>query len=292
MDGSAVVTALDADHFAHFVEAGAQPDSDAIGEGLFAGDFRVVEIVGGEEGHATIIVAGVDDLGHRVANPVGRFGSAKFIEDENIGLVDRFENAKFRRLGDRVVTVLDLLEQITKIIEEATDSLLEEGIEGSNGEVGLADAAGAHQEESDIEDGVFPDQFLRVGQGVGLGAKDLVNREVVALRVIVFEGAGFVASGEARAPNQLGTAFRVATTAGTYALAFDWLPTCPLTQPTIHTDVPDRLTFQARSSASLASVREGLLKRPLTRGQLRSVPRILPQHEAQYWARLLQKRRL
>ena len=255
MDGSTVVIALDPNHFAHFVEAGAQPDSDTIGEGLLAGNFRVVEIVGGEEGHAAIIVAGVDDLGHRVADPVGRFGGAQFIEDEDIGLVNRFENAKFRRLGDRVVTVLDLLEQVTKIIEEAADSLLEEGIEGSNSEVSLPDTAGPHQEESDIEDGVFPDQFLRVRQGVRLRAKDLVDGEVVTLGMIVLEGAALIASGEARAPDQLGTAFRVPAVAGANALAFDWLPSCPLTQPTIHTDVPDRtkvpdrLTFQARSSA-------------------------------------------
>lgn len=166
MDRGAVVTALDADHFAHFVEAGAEADSDAVGERLFPGKVRVIEVVGGEEGHTAVIVPSIDDLGHRIADPVGRFGGAEFIEDEDIGLVDRFKYTEFGRLGDVVVAVLNLLEEITEIIEEAANALLEKGIESGDGEMGLPDAAGTHQEEPDIEDRVLPNQLLRVGEGV------------------------------------------------------------------------------------------------------------------------------
>jgi hypothetical protein len=234
VDGSAVVTAFDANHFAHFVEAGAESDPDAIGEGLLAGDFRVVEVVGGKEGHAAVIVAGVDDLGHGVLNPVGRLGSAKFIENENIGLVNRLENAKFRRLGDRVVTVLDLLEQVAKIIKETTNSLLKEGIEGSDGKVSLADATRAHQEETDVEDGVLPNQLLRVRHGVRLGAKDLVSGEIVALGMKVLEGAALIATRKTGVDNQLGPPFGIATAADADPLSDDQLPPGSLTQWTVH----------------------------------------------------------
>jgi hypothetical protein len=248
MERSSVVTALDTDHFAHFVEAGTEADADAIGEGLLTWSFRVIEVVGGEEGHTTVIVSSVDDLGHSVANPIGRFGSAKFIEDEDISLVNRFEDTEFRRLGDRVVTVLNLLEQVAEIIEEAADPLLEKGIEGGDGEMGLPDAAGAHQEKTNIEDRVLPNQLLRVRHGVRLGAKDLVGGEVVALGMKVLEGAALIATRETGALDQLGAPVRGPTAAGANPLAFDRLPSCPLTQPTIHTDVPVPLTFPSQSS--------------------------------------------
>lgn len=157
MNGGSVIIPLDADHFAHFVETGTEADADAISEGLLAGGIRIIEIVGGEEGHATVVVPGVDDLRHGVADPVGWLGGPEFVEDEDIGVIDRFEDAEFRRLRDRVVTVLNLLEKVTEVIEEAADSLLEEGIESGDGQMGLSNSAGAHEEESDIEDRVFTD---------------------------------------------------------------------------------------------------------------------------------------
>lgn len=57
----------------------------------------------------------------------------------------------------------------------------------------------------------------------------------------VLKGAALIATWEARAVDQLGAPFRVPTMARTHPLAFNRLPPCSLTQPTVYVHNPDSI---------------------------------------------------
>jgi hypothetical protein len=57
-----------------------------------------------------IVVAGVDDVCHRVAHPVGWFGCAEFIEHKHIDIQNRREHTEFRGMREGIVGILDLFQ--------------------------------------------------------------------------------------------------------------------------------------------------------------------------------------
>src|SRR5580704_14106298 len=88
---AAEIGGADFDGAAHFEEAGAHAAADALFEGIFArggdefavgeaGGFavrsRIVEIVGGDDGGALFVIAGVEDDADYVADPIGGFAGA------------------------------------------------------------------------------------------------------------------------------------------------------------------------------------------------------------------------
>ena len=95
----------------------------------------------------------------------------------------------------RVVAVLDVLEQLAVVAEEAADAaLLHEAAEDADGEVGFADADGAGEEQAFAGgvDWIGFDEFAR-----GLQAE--TERAVGAVvDLVVVEGAVAIALGNAR----------------------------------------------------------------------------------------------
>src|SRR5579862_2439429 len=95
---AAEIGGADLDGAAHFEEAGAHAAADALFEGVFArrgyefaiGEARgfalgcgIVEVIGGDDGGALFVVAGVEDDADDVADPVGGFAGAEVVEDED-----------------------------------------------------------------------------------------------------------------------------------------------------------------------------------------------------------------
>src|SRR5262245_60925930 len=76
-DFQAVIFALDIDHLAHFVQTGAKPDANTIGQRLFVRTISFILIIGGKDGDLFVVISCVDDLSHRIAHPVSRFRSAE-----------------------------------------------------------------------------------------------------------------------------------------------------------------------------------------------------------------------
>ena len=97
-DDGPVIGSFHFDHLAHFVEAGSEADSDTIGQRFLGGIIGFIEVIGGEDGDFSVVIAGIDDLGHGIPDPIGRLGSAEFIEDEDFGLIDGLEHAEFGRM--------------------------------------------------------------------------------------------------------------------------------------------------------------------------------------------------
>ena len=145
VEAAAIVFAFDVDGLAHLEEATTQADADAVFERLVGRGAARVEVVGGEDGELLVVVAGADDVHHRVAHPVGRLRRAQLVEDEHLCLVDGREHAHLRRVRDLVVGVLNLLEQRAELVEEARDALLHQAVEDGDGEVRLADPDRPHQ---------------------------------------------------------------------------------------------------------------------------------------------------
>ena len=105
------------------MQARSQADADAVGQRLFVGVLRIVQVVRSEYGELFVVVAGVDDLRHRIAHPVGRLRGPEFVKDQNLGVIDGLQNLQLGQLRNRVVAVLNFFEQIAEIIEEAWDAL-------------------------------------------------------------------------------------------------------------------------------------------------------------------------
>ena len=108
-----------------------------------------VGVVGGDDGGAAIVVAGVEDVGDGVPDPVGGLGGAELVEDEDFGVEDGREDLEFGGLDLSVVGVLDLLEEFAVVDEEAGGAAFgDEGLQDADGEVSFADADGAGEQEA------------------------------------------------------------------------------------------------------------------------------------------------
>jgi hypothetical protein len=225
----AEVDAVHLDHDAHLLQTGLHAVGDAVAEGgglhgaggialgagedveLVGGGFAVVGVVGGDDGGAAVVVAGVEDVLDGVPDPVGGFGGTEFIEDEDFGVEDGGEDLT---LGEIVaaVGVLDLLEEIAVVVEEAFGAAVgDEGLEDADGEMGLADADVAGEEET------FAVSLIGVGfdEGTGLdegGGKGGVAAVPGGFEVI--EGAVLVAAGDAGLLEEAGGAAGDAAVAG------------------------------------------------------------------------------
>src|ERR1043165_7028613 len=80
-------------HFrTHFIEATSQSSSNAILEHLLFVGASCVGVVGRKDSELFIVVPLVNDLVHRVANPIGGNSGAKFVQHQNIGLINRGKN--------------------------------------------------------------------------------------------------------------------------------------------------------------------------------------------------------
>ncbi len=149
-----------------------------------------VGIVGGDDGGLLVVVAGVEDEGDGVPDPLVGLLRAEVVEDEDFGGEDGLEQFELGGVDLRVVAVLDVLEQLAVVAEEAADAaLLHEAAQDADGEMGFADADGAGEEQALAGgvDGVGLDELAR-----GLRAE--AERAVGAVvDLVVVEGAIAVA---------------------------------------------------------------------------------------------------
>src|SRR5581483_207186 len=167
------VVAVDTHNAAHLVQARTHPFPNTVSETLFAGcaprscqcPGRLVLEIGGDDRRPVVVVAGIQDETYRVPNPLGRLDRAQFVQDQHLRLKHWPQNVKLGRLDGIVVGVLDLLQQLTVIVEEARDVLLEdEFLHDPHSQVGLADTNGANQEQPGIFKRIMLDKAMRLEQ--------------------------------------------------------------------------------------------------------------------------------
>ncbi len=134
---------------AHLGEAGAHAVADAVAEGLLAGGAlgigfrsaagRQIGIIGGDDGGLLVVVARVEDEGDGIPDPLIGLLRAQVVEHENFGGEDRLEQLEFGGVHLRVVAVLDVLEQLAIVAEEAFDAaLLHQAAQNADGKMGFA----------------------------------------------------------------------------------------------------------------------------------------------------------
>src|SRR6266508_2825387 len=134
--------ACELDLFGHFVEAAAQALADAI--------FEIVRKVRRENRRALPVVAGVDQVIEDVLHEHRRLLRSELVEHEQIDLQQRPQNLRFARRFVRIERGLNLLDEILKIAEEQTSrfSAVDDLQQRGDGEMGLARAARAHQQQA------------------------------------------------------------------------------------------------------------------------------------------------
>ena len=133
-------------------------------------------------------------MGDGVPDPVGGFGGAELVEDEDLRVEDGGEDLEFGGGDVAVVGVLDLFEEVAVVDEEAGGAALgEESLEDADGEVGFADADGAGEEQTAATgfDGVGLNEAAGVEVG---GAEGAVGGGEVG--DVLGEGAVLVAPGD------------------------------------------------------------------------------------------------
>ena len=80
---------------------------------------RQVFVVGGDDGCLFVVVAGIQDQGHRIPYPLVGLLRAQIVQHQHLGGKDRLEQFQFGGLNLRVVAVLDAFEQLAIVTEEA-----------------------------------------------------------------------------------------------------------------------------------------------------------------------------
>src|SRR5215472_3912422 len=125
---AAKIRRVDFDRAAHL----EQTRANASAEGIFLyGDalatrqsgrgsrgIALVKIIGGQDGHAPLVVTRIQYKPNNVEYPRGWFAGAEIVQHQQFHRADRLENAHLRRLARRIVAGLNFLEQLAVIAEE------------------------------------------------------------------------------------------------------------------------------------------------------------------------------
>ena len=147
-----------------------------IGIGDAAG--RLVSVVGGDDGGLAVVVAGVEDEGDRVPDPLVGLLRAQVVEDQDFSVKNRLEQFELGGGHLRVVAVLDVLEQLAVVGEEPFDAALaDQAAKDADGEMRFAHADGAGEEQA-FAGGVYRvclDKFAGVLVSAGDGGVGLVQ---------------------------------------------------------------------------------------------------------------------
>src|SRR5208283_2081433 len=80
--------------------------------------------VGSDDGGLVLVVTAVEDVVDSVEDPLGAAHRAELVEHQYFGVEDRLQDFHLCRLHLRVVRVLDGLQQLTIVAEQAADALL------------------------------------------------------------------------------------------------------------------------------------------------------------------------
>lgn len=177
-----VIFALDVNGLAHLKEARAQAHSDTIFQRLVALGAAGIQIIGGEDSQLLIVVARIDDLHHRVSNPIGRLRCSKLIEHQHFGIEHGREHFQLGSLRDRIVGILNLFEERAELIKQACDALLLDQLaDDRDREMSLADADRPHKQYAAIDRRIFLCERARIVVGASLDGEEFPLRDLVVL---------------------------------------------------------------------------------------------------------------
>ena len=152
---------LDGD--AHLLQPGPHALPDPVSQGLFPGGGsedgylrlwveagrRQVGVVGGQDSGPAVVVAGVEDMGDGLPDPLGRLAGPELVEHQHLGLEHRPQDLHLSCFCRAVVAVLDLLEEVAVIVEQAQGTAFShQCTQDADGEVGLADADRAGEQQA------------------------------------------------------------------------------------------------------------------------------------------------
>ncbi len=201
------------DQLAHLVQARAHAFGDAVAEGLApagalgrsftaqvggTGEAALGQVreVRREDGGALRVVAAVDDVGDRVPLPVGGLHRAELVDDQHFGVEHGAQHVHLGLVHRRIERVLDVLEQLAVVVEEAADAFIaHQQLEHADGKMRLPHANVAHEEQTGFVDRILLDEPARIEQGSS-------QRRAAAGGIEVLEFAMLVARGDVRGGKQ------------------------------------------------------------------------------------------
>src|SRR5207249_3700112 len=247
LDGLAEVSRVHFHSLAHLVEPRAQRDAELVerlfhvGHGFPRGHAHLGPLRrfaegkrGGNQSDLLLVVTRVDDVAQSFLDPVAGIRGGQLVERQDLDVEHRLEDAQLRRLRDGVVTVLDLLQQVAEIVEQALDAFGRDQLaQYGHRQVRLADSRGPDEQQAEVR-GVFLDKALgpelgRLQAAVGCSLLILADVEVL-------QGAVLVAARDAGLREQLRGALRFAARAPGHAadaVSFDRFPSCALAFSTV-----------------------------------------------------------
>src|SRR6187402_2657 len=129
-----------------------------------------VRVVGRNDGGALVVVARIENVSDGVPDPVRGLGRADLVEDEDLRIEDRLQDAEFGRCHRGVVGVLYLLQELAVVVKEPLGSPLDERLQNTDGQMRLSYADISRQEQS------CAIRFKRIGLDELLG-RDVRVRE-------------------------------------------------------------------------------------------------------------------
>jgi hypothetical protein len=109
----------------------------------------VVIEIGGNDGGAVVVVAGIQNQAHRVPDPFRRFDCAQFVEHQHFGVEHGPQNVEFGGIHRGVIGVLDFLKQFPIIVEQTRNTPGQDQVlDDPSRQVGLAHADLADDEQA------------------------------------------------------------------------------------------------------------------------------------------------
>src|SRR5208337_2994364 len=149
------------DDAAHFVQPRAHPLPDAVSKALrsrgrphsrtaaiHAGRGLILE-VRRNDGCAIVVIARVKNQADRIPNPFRRFYGAQLIEHQDVGFKHGTKHVQFGSLNRAVVGILNFLQQLTVVVKQAGNALVEdEFLRDRNRQMSLAGANLADNQKS------------------------------------------------------------------------------------------------------------------------------------------------
>src|SRR5258708_10549159 len=191
-EGLPTIRAFDLYDAAHVVQPGTHALTNAVAQGFRAGGAlsagklraairvfgRIIWIVGRNNRGAIVVVAGVQNQTHRVPNPFCGLDRPEFVEREHFRFEHRAKDVQFSGLHRLVVRILDLLEQLAIVVEQAANALPHnQFLNNADCEMGFAHANATDQQQAGIVQRKFFDEL----------ASRHPRRGQVSVRTVEFE---------------------------------------------------------------------------------------------------------
>src|SRR5262249_36258534 len=103
----------------------------------------------------TVVIALGNYMGDGFLHPFGWFVGAQLVEHQYLGIKDRRQDSKLRRVSIGVVAVLNLFQKIAKIVEQRWNALVDQSGQYRGRQVRFAHAACSYKEQANVDHRVF-----------------------------------------------------------------------------------------------------------------------------------------